>query len=162
MQLRLVGLTLLLGLFAAAAAQQLPPPAAAYDPEVAAQEVRDFYSSYGKAWDDRNAEAVSDHLAADFTGYFYAEPHGIVQTNKKAAVAGVRSFFEALSRREALWRRSILSIEPRSDTEAIAAVRNDFSLEGAGGETELALEVLRKEPDGHWRLVRRWSEKHSF
>jgi hypothetical protein len=144
-KLPLIPLLLLLPL---AAAQQPPEPAApAFDAGVVAGEVQEFYASYRQAWDDRDPEAVN--------------PHGVVKVDRKAAVAGVERFFEAVRRRDVLWRRSVLSIEPRSATEAMAVVRNDFSLAPAG-EVELALEVLRKGKDGRWQLVRRWSEKHNF
>jgi hypothetical protein len=158
-KLPLIPLLLLLPL---AAAQQPPEPAApAFDAGVVAGEVQEFYASYRQAWDDRDPEAVSAHLAADFVTFSHQDPHGVVKVDRKAAVAGVERFFEAVRRRDVLWRRSVLSIEPRSATEAMAVVRNDFSLAPAG-EVELALEVLRKGKDGRWQLVRRWSEKHNF
>jgi hypothetical protein len=151
-----------LGLLPLAAAQQPPAPATAgFDAEAVTGEVRAFYASYHQAWDNRDANAIGAHLAADFNGYLYREPQGVLRMDKAAAMASVRSFFGAVRGKDALWRRAILSIEPSSATEAIAAVRNDFSL-GSRGETELAVEVLRKGADGHWRLVRRWSEKHAF
>jgi hypothetical protein len=156
-------LVLSLLLLPLAVAQQPPEPATApFDPEAVSNQVQAFYASYRQAWDDRDSEAVAGHLAPDFAGYSYQEPHGVVKVDHKAAVAGVRRFFEAVRQRDALWRRSVLSVEPRSATEAMAVVRNDFSLAAEGGETEFALEVLSKVEDGRWQLVRRWSEKHSF
>lgn len=153
-------LTVLLPL---APAQQ--PPAAAtpgFDADAVAQEVHSFYVDYWKAWDKRDPDAVAGSLAPDFVALTYVEPQGAVQVDRAAAIAGVRNFFEAVHQRDTLWRRSLLSVVPRSGTEAMAAVRNDFSLEDSVAETELSLEVLHKGPDGRWRLLRRWSEKHTF
>lgn len=161
--LRKLPLFILLLLLPLATAQQTPEPASsAADSEAVMEEVNSFYASYREAWDDRNAQAVSAHLAPDFVSYSYQAPHGVVKVSRAAAVAGLERFFDGVRQRDVLWRRSVLSIELRSPNEAMAAVRNDFSLAGSGGETELALEVLRKGSDGRWQLVRRWSEKHAF
>lgn len=148
-----------------APAQQPPPapPPGGFDADAVVREVNDFYAAYWKAWNDRNLEGIAASLAPDFKGFLYLAPQqGVGQMDKPAAVAGVRQFFEAVRGQETLWSHSLLSVIPRSPTEAMAAVRNDFSLLGDGGEVELTLEVLRKDPDGRWRLVRKWSEKRPF
>jgi len=156
-------LVLLLLLLPLAAARQTPEPASpGVDPEGIMNEVNGFYASYRQAWDDHDPEAVSAHLAPDFVSYSFQAPHGVVKVSRAVAVAGLQRFFEGVRQRDVLWRRSVLSIELRSPDEAMAAVRNDFSMAGSGGETELALEVLHKGSDGRWQLVRRWSEKHTF
>lgn len=159
----------LLVLFAAglSLALAVPPPAplraapaAEFDVDAVAAEVRVFYADYWKAWDERDASAIAARLAPDFVGLLYVAPQGVVQLDKAHAIAGVRQFFDAVRGRETLWSRRLLAVVPRSPTEAIAAVRSDFALREAGGEVELTLEVLRKDSDGRWRLVRKWSEKH--
>lgn len=146
------------------AAAQLPPGQLAPAPEVDAvdAQIQRFYTDYWNAWDKRDADGVAAHLAAEFVALAYSDPQGVVRADREAAVAGIRHFFEAVGDRETLWGRSLLSIVAGSETEAVAAVRTDFSLKEAGRETELSLEVLRKGPEGRWRLVRRWSERSVF
>ena len=153
--------------FPVARAQEAPlePAAPAPSPGSAAasqdllQEIHAFYAAYWKAWDERELTAVANALAAEFRGLQVVAPGGVVELDKRAAVAGVDQFFRAVQDREISWGRTLLTVIPRSPTEAVAALRSDFSLADGGGETELSLEVLRKFPDGRWRLVRRWSEK---
>ena len=137
------------------------PPAPGVDAEAIVQEVQAFYAEYRQAWDERNTAAIANHLAGDFVAYQYS-PQGVVQIDKVTSVAGVQRFFDTLGSRETMWVRSVLAVVPRSSTEAVAAVRNDFSLRQGGGEVELTLEVLRKGSDGRWRLVRKWSERSLF
>lgn len=145
-------------------AQQPPPaqPTPALETNGVEEQIQRFYAEYWKVWDERNADGVAAHLAPDFVALTYVDAQGVVRADREAAVAGVRHFFAAVVDRETLWGRSLLSVVVRNETEAIAAVRTDFSLKEAGRETELSLEVLRREPDGGWRLVRRWSEKGVF
>jgi len=152
-----------LGLALGAAAQEPPPaePAPVVEGEDVAAEIHEFYREYWKAWDNRDVVAIANALSKDFVSLSLA-PQGVVQVDKPAAVAQMRQFFEAVRGREAIWARSVLSIVPRSPTEAIAAVRNDFSLRDEGTDSELTLEVLRKGPDSRWRLVRKWSERRGF
>lgn len=146
-----------------APAQQPPPPAATgFDAEAVVREVNSFYSGYWKAWNDRDLEGVAAGLAPDFVGLLYASPQGVTRFDKQAAVAGVQQFFDTVRGRETLWGRSLLAVIPRSRTEAVAAVRNDFSLREGGGEIELTLEVLHQGADGRWVLVRKFSEKTPF
>ncbi|MGH9805430.1 MAG: DUF4440 domain-containing protein [Candidatus Acidiferrales bacterium] len=152
----MTGLVVLLG-----AAAQEPPPAPVVDAEDVAAEVHEFYREYWKAWDDRDIVAIANALSKDFISLSHA-PQGVVQVDKPGAVAGLRRFFETVHDKETIWGRSLLSVVPRSPTEAIAAVRNDFSLREQGTESELTLEVLRKGPDNRWRLVRKWSERRGF
>ena len=161
--------TLILAL--GAAAQDAPPPEPApavappgspqVDAEDVEAEVREFYRQYWKAWDDRDVVAIANALSKDFVSLSHA-PQGVVQVDKPGAVAGLRRFFEAVRDKDTIWGRSLLSVVPRSPTEAFTAVRNDFSLREQGTESELTLEVLRKGPDNRWRLVRKWSERRGF
>lgn len=137
------------------------PPAPSVDAEAIVREVQAFYAEYRQAWDERNTAAIANHLAGDFVAYQYS-PQGVVQIDKVTSVAGVQRFFDTLSSRETMWTRSVLAVVPRSPTEAVAAVRNDFSLRQGGGDVELTLEVLRKGKDGRWRLARKWSERSPF
>ena len=155
----------------AASLQQPPaPPAQAplaaeraeFDVEAVVAEVNAFYAAYWEAWDKRNLDQVADSLAPDFLAATYVASHGIVQLDKAQAVAGARRFFQAVVTQQTFWGRSLLAVVPRSPSEAVAAVRNDFSIYRAGGEAELMIEVLRKGDDGRWRLVRKWSEKSTF
>lgn len=141
---------------------QVPPatPPARDEDEIAA-EIDTFYREYWKAWDDRDALAIANYLAKDFV-HLSPAPQGVMQVAKPEAVAGIHRFFEDVRGRETVWGRRLLSVVPRSPTEAIVAVRNDFSLPGVVRETELTLEVLRKGPDARWRLVRKWSERIAY
>lgn len=141
---------------------QPPEPAAEFDADAIVQEINAFYAEYWKAWNDRNSEGVAAGLAPDFVGHLYVASKGVVQFDKDTEVEAIRRFFEAVRGRDAAWSRSLLAVIPRSSTEAVAAVRNDFSLVEGGGEIDLTLEVLRKGPDGRWALVRKWSEKVPF
>jgi ketosteroid isomerase-like protein len=155
---------LFLALWLPAVTPQQPSsqPAPPFDADTVSEEVQRFYTEYWRAWDQRDADAVAAHLAEDFVALSYAGAQGVVQADRSTAVAGIREFFAAVRDRETLWGRGLLSVVPRSETEALAAVRYDFSLKEAGGEIQLNLDVLRKEPDGHWRLLRQWSEKRVF
>lgn len=158
-------MVVLLGLLVAPGTAAQEPPAAAPAPAVSADdvadEVQEFYREYWKAWDNGDVLAIANALSKEFVSLSHT-PQGIVQVDKPGAVAGLRRFFEAVRDKESVWARNLLSIVPRSSTEAIAAVRNDFSLGDAGTESELTLEVLRKGPDNRWRLVRKWSERRGF
>lgn len=160
-----------LGLLATVAGQEPPPPAPpqspappqrGFDADAVVQEVQAFYAEYRRAWDERDTLAIANCLAGDFTAYQYVEPQGLVRLDKPGAVSGVGQFFEAVRGRETLWSRSVLAVVPRSATEAVVAVRNDFSLREGGGEAELTVEVLRKGRDARWRIVRKWTEKSPF
>ncbi|MFQ5695143.1 MAG: DUF4440 domain-containing protein [Terriglobia bacterium] len=156
---------LLLGvLFLPVRAQQPPAPSPppAFDARALADEVRDFYGRYWKAWDDRNVRALEEHLAPEFRALSFVDARGVVELNREQAVASLRAFFDAVRGQETLWSRNLLSVVPRSAQEAVTAVRNDFSLFEAGGEIELTIEVVRKGEDGQWRLVRKWSERQPF
>ena len=151
-------------LVALGTAAQEPPPAAptpTVDAEDVATEVHEFYVEYWKAWDDRDVIAIANALSKDFISLSFT-PQGVVQVDKPGAVAGLRRFFDAVHDKQTIWGRSLLSVVPRSATEAVAAVRNDFSLRDEGTESELTLEVLRKGTDNRWRLVRKWSERRGF
>ncbi len=146
------------------------PPAAQVPtvspPTVSAQavidEVNAFYAGYWKAWDDRDIKSIEGGLDADFVSYLYVTPQGLMQADKEASMAGVRQYFDSVRGQQTLWRRTVLTVEPRSAVEVIVAVRNEFSLMGAGGETEITIEVVRRSADGRWRLVRKWSEKKPY
>lgn len=157
---RLTVIALFAALLPLASTQE--PPSEQFDPDAVAQQVHAFYRDYWKAWEDRDLDGVAAGLAPDFVGLLYVAPQGVVQLDKEAAVAGVRQFFDAVRGRETLWSRNLLTVVPRSPTEAVVAVRNDFSLFEQGGEVELTIEVLRKGPEGRWSLVRKWSEKSPF
>lgn len=146
-------------------AQQRPPSTtapAAFDADAVVQEINDFYTDYWKAWNQRDLEHVAASLDPEFVGFQYVAPQGVVQLDKEAALASIRQFFEAVRGQETIWSRNLLSVVPRSGDEAVAAVRNDFTLLEAGGEAELTLEVVRKGADGRWRLVRKWTEKRAY
>jgi len=156
------------------APQQPPPPPkpapaqapaqspADFDADAVVEEVKTFYTGYWKAWDDRNLQGVAAGLSGEFVQYMVVPQRGLVQADKPTAVAGVNNFLIAMQGREMAWGRNLLSVVPRSATEAVAAVRNDFTLYNGGGEVELSLEVLRKASDGRWRIVRKWSEKRAY
>lgn len=167
MRKRLTLFILLAVLAPLALAQQASTPPAQALPKLDAgaveAEVRSFYTDYWSAWEQRDARRILDALAPEFVHILYQAPQGVVQADKAAAEASVRQFIDAIRGRNTLWNRNLLSVMVRSSTDAVAAVRNEFALAGGdGGEVELTLEMLRKGPDGHWRLVRKWSEKGPF
>jgi hypothetical protein len=147
-------------------AQEPPPPPAppaptapAFDADVVVAEIRAFYDEYWKAWDDRNTQSVANGLAGEFVQYMPAPARGVLQADKPTAVANVDRFFQAVEGRDTLWVRTLLSVVPRSTTEAVAAVRIDFTLVDSGSQVELSVETLKKGADGRWRLVRKWTER---
>lgn len=144
------------------ASTPLPATAEPTPNEIVQREVADFYADYWKAWENRDAVAIGDHLAQDFLSFSYVPNQGVVQIDKAAALASVRQFIDAVRGKQVQWGRSLLSVVPRGQTEAVAAVRNDFLLANQGGDVELTVEVLRKGADGRWRLERKWSERVSF
>lgn len=137
-----------------------PPPAVS--PQEVIDEVNAFYAAYWKAWDERDIKRIEAGLDADFLSYLYVPPQGLMQANKEASMAGVRQFFDSVRGQQTLWRRTLLTVEPRNAAEVIVAVRNEFSLMSAGGETEITIEVVRRGADGRWRLLRKWSEKRPY
>ncbi len=48
---------------------------------------------------------------------------------------------------------------PRSPEDVIVVVRSDFLWVDAGGQTEISLEVVQKDAEGRWRIVRKASER---
>lgn len=162
---------LLPGLPLAPGGAELQEPPAAQVPTVAPptvsaqtviNEVNAFYVDYWKAWDDRDTKSIEAGLDTDFVSYLYVAPQGLMQANKEASMAGVRQYFDSVRGQQTLWRRTVLTMEPRSAAEVIVAVRNEFSLMGAGGETEITIEVVRRGAEGRWRLARKWSEKKPY
>ena len=137
-----------------------PPPAVSAQGII--EEVNAFYAGYWKAWDEHNIKGIEAGLDPDFLSYLYVPPQGLLQANKEASMAGVRQFFDSVRGQQTLWRRTLLTVEPRNSAEVIVAVRNDFSLMGAGGEIEVTVEVVRRGADGRWRLLRKWSEKRPY
>ncbi len=135
-------------------------------PTVSAQtiidEVNSFYAGYWKAWDDRDIKSIEAGLDPEFVSYLYVAPQGLMQADKEASMAGVRQFFDSVRGQQTLWRRTVLTVEPRSAAEVVVAVRNEFSLMGAGGEIEITIEVVRRGKDGRWRILRKWSEKKPY
>ncbi|HXE75605.1 MAG TPA: hypothetical protein VNN18_08225 [Candidatus Xenobia bacterium] len=137
-------------------------PAPVVTPQSVLDEVNTFYAGYWKAWDDRDIKSIEAGLDPEFLAYLYAAPQGLMQANKEASMDGVRQFFDSVRGQQTQWRRTLLTVEPRSSTEVIAAVRNEFALLGAGGEIEITVEVVRRGADGRWRLLRKWSEKRLY
>ncbi len=141
--------------------QELARPAS-QEAEAVVREVNQFYVEYWRAWEERDADRVSAALAADFVGMLYQPSGGVAEFDKPAEVAGIRQFFQVIAGQDVAWRRRLLGVVPRTKTEAVATLRSDFSLGGVGGEIELSLEVLRKQPDGRWVLARKYTEKIPF
>lgn len=147
--------SLLLGLVQA---QQIPtPPAAELSP--AEKAIRDFYTQYWAAWEAHDPAALGKLISRDYTATTFVPSRGVVQDDYPRALAAVAAFFDAVRGQQMAWSRNLLSIMVRSETEAVAAIRTGFVVGGLG-QSELSLEVVRREADGQWRLVRRWSEKH--
>jgi ketosteroid isomerase-like protein len=160
---RLLTLVVLCSVLAMAGAQEpvVPPAPVAPATDVAA-EVNDFYAEYWKAWRERDLARVAEGLAAEFTLFIYVPGQGLAQVDRSRSVESVRQFFQAVHGQEVRWSHSVLTVIPRSDTEAVATLRNQFAWKDGRGEIELSLEVLRKGADGRWRLLRKWSEKHVY
>lgn len=154
----ILGLGLVVLLIGFAQAQQAPaPPAVELLPGEKA--VHDFYRQYWAAWEALDHAALAQLISRDYTGTTFVPGRGIVHEDYTRALAAVATFFETIRGQQMAWSRNLLSIMVRSETEAVAAIRTGFVLLGLG-QSELSLEVLRREADGQWRLVRRWSEKH--
>lgn len=140
--------------------RQAPAPEQSPDwGEAAVREANNFYLGYWRAWETRNLKVISDSLAEDFFLLTQAPGQGAVQVGKEAAVGSVRQFFAAAEGQEIIWRHSVFSALPRSPTEVILIIRTDFRWVGAGGQTELSLEVVRKDEEGRWQIVRKASER---
>jgi hypothetical protein len=167
-------LGLALALLPLAVAQELPPPAAptpasqaAVDAEAEVQrvigEINTFYNEYWRAWNERDIKAIADGLDPEFVSYVFVPGRGVMQADREASLEGVRQFVDSVRGRQTLWNRSLLTVVPRSATEAMAAVRSDFSIvDSRVGEIEVTVEVLRRGADGRWRLLRKWSERQPF
>ncbi len=134
-------------------AQQAPEP-----PPVE-KAIRDFYARYWAAWEALDQDALTGLISRDYTATTFVPGRGVVQDDYPRALAAVAAFFDTVRGQQMAWSRNLLSIMVRSETEAVVAIRTGFVL-GALGQSELSLEVVRREADGQWRLLRRWSEKH--
>ena len=155
-------------------AAQEPPPAGQPTPAQVAEkaetdvqkvigEVNAFYNEYWRAWNDRDIKVIAEGLDPEFMAYVYVPGRGVMQADREASLEGVRQFVDSVRGKQALWNRSLLTVIPKSATEATAAVRSDFSLVDTRiGEIEVTVEVLRKGADGKWRLLRKWSERVPF
>ncbi|MGH9788788.1 MAG: hypothetical protein ACRD4U_08830 [Candidatus Acidiferrales bacterium] len=156
---------LALALLPLAVAQEPPPaprPASEADVQRVVEEVNAFYRGYWKAWDERDVKTIAESLDDGFVSYLYVSGR-VMQANKEASVEGVRQFVDSVRGKQTLWNRSLLTVVPRSATEVTAAVRSDFSVVDTRiGEIEVTVEVLRRGPDGRWRLARKWSERQPF
>jgi uncharacterized protein (TIGR02246 family) len=145
------------------AAEEVQSPQATVEPpdweDAARREVNDFYAAYWQAWEEKDLEGVSSRLAENFTLLSYVPGQGPVQVGKEAAVASVRQFFAAAKDQQIIWRHSILSVLPRTPEDVIVVVRSDFLWVDTGGQTEVSLEVVQKDAEGRWRIVRKASER---
>ncbi|MBI4462136.1 MAG: hypothetical protein HY653_04445 [Acidobacteria bacterium] len=143
-----------------AGAQQPPPPAPpAIDPAPVEAAVREFYAAYARAWETADRAALADLLSREYLGMSYVPGKGMAQDDYTRALAAINVFFDAIRGQPTAWNRALLTIMVRKENEAVVAVRTGFV--GAGtAQSELSLEVVRREADGRWRLLRRWSEKH--
>ncbi len=167
---------LVLVLLPMVAAQEPPPPPPASPPAPAQEaekaeadvqtvlgEVNAFYNEYWQAWNERDIKKIADGLGPEFVSYVYVPGRGVMQADREASLEGVRQFVDSVRGRQTLWNRSLLTVVPKSATEAMAAVRSDFSVvDSRIGEIEVTVEVLRKDADGRWRLRRKWSERQPF
>lgn len=150
----------LLTLFAAGAQQPpAPAPPAGFDPTPVEAAVREFYAAYWRAWEIRDRAALTDQLSREYVGMSYVPGKGMAQDDYTRALAAINTFFDAIRGQPTAWNRNLLTILVRKEDEAVVAVRTGFV--GAGtAQSEVSLEVVRREADGRWRLLRRWSEKH--
>jgi len=136
--------------------QQAPPP---FDPTPVEAAVREFYVAYWRAWEATDRKTLASLISRDFTGTTFVPGTGVVADNYERTLAGLEQFFDTVRGQQMAWNRSLLTILVRNADEAIVAVRLGFVGLGTA-QSEVSLEVVRKEADGHWRLLRRWSEKH--
>lgn len=160
--------SLLLCLSVAGAGQE-PAAGEARSPQAAAEptdweddvlrEVNDFYVAYWQAWEEKDLEGVSSRLTENFTLLSHVPGQGPVQVGKESALASVRQFFTAAEGQQIIWRHAILSMLPRTPGDVIVVVRSDFLWVDAGGQTEVSLEVVQKDAEGRWRIVRKASER---
>ncbi|MFQ5926682.1 MAG: hypothetical protein ACE5MH_04525 [Terriglobia bacterium] len=154
---------ILVGLFFLSAGAQPrtfgAPAPTAFDPAPVEAAVRAFYADYWRAWEAGDREALAKLISPSYTGTFYVPGTGVVHDDYTRALAAVGVFFDAVRGQQMAWSRNLLSIMVRNEQEAVAALRTGF-LGVRSAQSELSLEVIRKEADGQWRLVRRWSEKH--
>lgn len=138
-------------------------PQAAAEPrdweDAALREVNDFYVAYWQAWEEKDLEGVSSRLTENFTLLSHVPGQGPVQVGKESALASVRQFFAAAEGQQIIWRHAILSMLPRTPGDVIVVVRSDFLWVDAGGQTEVSLEVVQKDAEGRWRIVRKASER---
>ncbi len=169
-------LAVILVLLPALVAQEPPPPPPAAQParaqaaekaeadvQTVIGEVNAFYNEYWQAWNERDIKKIADGLGPEFVSYVYVPGRGVMQADREASLEGVRQYVDSVRGRQTLWNRSLLTVVPKSATEAVAAVRSDFSVVDTRiGEIEVTVEVLRKDADGRWRLRRKWSERQPF
>ncbi|MFQ5818161.1 MAG: hypothetical protein ACE5H2_09455 [Terriglobia bacterium] len=157
-----IGLSLVMLIFLSAWAQPRrfgEPAPPAFDPAPVEAAVREFYAAYWRAWETHDRNALANLIARDFVSTAYLPGTGLVHDDYARALAAVGIFFDAVRGQQMAWNRNLLSIMVRSEEEAVAALRTGFVRAGSA-QSELSLEVIRKEADGQWRLVRRWSEKY--
>lgn len=157
MRRHLMGLSLVAVVFLSAWAQQpLAPPA--FDPAAVEADVREFYAAYWGAWDASDRDALANLISRDYVATSYVPGSGIVHDDYKRALAAIDIFFDAMRGQPKAWNRNLLTILVRNQREAVVAIRTNFL--GAGtAQGEISLEVVHKEANGQWRLLRRWSEK---
>ena len=135
------------------------PASAPFDPSSVEAAVREFYVAYWRAWEATDRKTLASLISRDFTGTTFVPGTGVIADNYERTLAGLEQFFDTVRGQQMAWNRSLLTILVRNADEAVVAVRLGFVGLGTA-QSEVSLEVVRKEADGHWRLLRRWSEKH--
>jgi ketosteroid isomerase-like protein len=126
-------------------------------------EVRAWFERYHAAWLGRDADAIAALISPQLHGTMVMMDGATLWSATRADdLSGVRSFFDVCARHRASEEFEIYAMLPRGADEVVALTRKTVSIHDGDDPravTQFAVETLRRDPDGEWRLVRYWAEK---
>jgi hypothetical protein len=130
---------------------------------VLSSEIADWYAAYQRAWDDGDVGAIAQMTDPALSGsMIMMDGETIWKATFDAEVEGVRGFLDFAARHQVTTRHDVLDVMFRSPDEAIVVTRKTVQiLDGDDPRTltQFAIETLRRDKFGNWRLVRYWAEK---
>jgi hypothetical protein len=132
-------------------------------PEVAAEVIREWFDRYNAAWDAGDIATIENLVDPSLNGaMIMMDGETTWQVTYDGDIAGVRGFLRFAAAHDVRTTVDLLDVTLRSDTEAILTSRKTVAIrDGADPRVtvQLAIETVRRDAHGTWRLMRYWAEK---
>lgn len=131
--------------------------------DTAAEVVREWFDRYNSAWDVGDIATIENLVAPSLYGtMIMMDGETAWQATYDGDIAGVRGFLRFAAAHDVKTTIDLLDVTLRSDTEAILTSRKTVTIrdgENPRVTTQLAIETVRRDAHGTWRLIRYWAEK---